>query len=94
MTPIFSVRYVKISKAIKSIVVVSCADVKLEIALISVREFYFLKSFILDEILIPLSDTITTLNAVIPQAIKYLPAHQCPFYLKAEKAKQNSGDVT
>jgi hypothetical protein len=38
MSPIFSVRYVNISKAIKSIVVVSCADVKLEIALISVRE--------------------------------------------------------
>ncbi len=38
MSPIFSVRYVNISKAIKSIVVVSCADVKLEIALISVRD--------------------------------------------------------
>ncbi len=53
-----------------------------------------MKVFILDEILIPLSDTITTLNAVIPQAINHLPAHYCPPYLKAEKAKQNTDDVT
>ncbi len=34
MSPIFSVRYVNVSKAIKSIVVVSGADFKLNIALI------------------------------------------------------------